>query len=501
MGLEAATYLSDLVTTNPVAGDSVGAGDDHIRLLKSTLQTTFPNASKAFRFPTTSAKSADFTVDADHTLWVVSASGAARTATLPAAATAGAGYRAAIIKIDSSTNTVTVDGDGSETINDATNYVLRSQYDAVVVESDGTEWWVIQAVQGALLAAILSGSIRQTGVITPTTLAANTNDWAPTGLSTASVIRASASAAYNVTSITAQSAGFVADLMNVGSYPITLMPDDGATGTAANRFSLPMPFVLWPGMAVKIFYDTTSSRWRLSNPFTPPAVAAGFKNLSISVSSATQAAITADALTLEDSNGLAYRARSVSVTAAITSSGANGLDTGAEANSTWYSIWVIYNPTSNTVAALLSESETSPTLPASYTFKARVGWVRNDSSGNFLRLLQKGRVAQYVIGSNPATELPSIASGSVGVMTATSISSVVPITAAEIMGHLSMQGDDNFGVSPNGSYTNVTLGQVNGDGDIASFNQRMYFRFVLESTNIYRLGNGTIRCLGWVDNI
>lgn len=43
MGLESATYLDDLVTTNPVAGDLVAQGDDHFRLLKSVLKATFPN--------------------------------------------------------------------------------------------------------------------------------------------------------------------------------------------------------------------------------------------------------------------------------------------------------------------------------------------------------------------------------------------------------------------------------------------------------------------------
>lgn len=46
-GLEAATYISDLNAANPVNGDSVSQGDDHIRLVKSTLQATFPNISGA----------------------------------------------------------------------------------------------------------------------------------------------------------------------------------------------------------------------------------------------------------------------------------------------------------------------------------------------------------------------------------------------------------------------------------------------------------------------
>jgi len=43
MGLETASYISELVDTNPVVGDPVGEGDDHLRLIKTVLQTQFPN--------------------------------------------------------------------------------------------------------------------------------------------------------------------------------------------------------------------------------------------------------------------------------------------------------------------------------------------------------------------------------------------------------------------------------------------------------------------------
>ena len=47
MALETGTYISDLVITNPVIGDDVGQGDDHLRLVKATLKTTFPNVTGA----------------------------------------------------------------------------------------------------------------------------------------------------------------------------------------------------------------------------------------------------------------------------------------------------------------------------------------------------------------------------------------------------------------------------------------------------------------------
>ena len=48
MGLETGTYISDLVATNPVhATDSVGEGDDHLRLIKACLLNTLPGLTGA----------------------------------------------------------------------------------------------------------------------------------------------------------------------------------------------------------------------------------------------------------------------------------------------------------------------------------------------------------------------------------------------------------------------------------------------------------------------
>jgi hypothetical protein len=47
MALETGTYISDLVATNPLGSDLKSQGDDHIRLLKSTIKATFPNIAGA----------------------------------------------------------------------------------------------------------------------------------------------------------------------------------------------------------------------------------------------------------------------------------------------------------------------------------------------------------------------------------------------------------------------------------------------------------------------
>ena len=89
---------------------------------------------------------------------------------------------------------------------------------------------------------------------------------------------------------------------------------------------------------------------------------------------------------------------SSTITVNITSSGANGLDTGSEASNTWYYVWIIKNTTSGAVAGLLSTSSSSPTLPSGYTKKRRIGSVRNDGSSDLLNfnMIGNGSVREYV---------------------------------------------------------------------------------------------------------
>lgn len=106
-----------------------------------------------------------------------------------------------------------------------------------------------------------SGAFGTTGVITPTTLAANQNNYTPTGISTAAVVRLSASVAVDITGLVSSTSGRIIALCNVGSFNITLK-DESASSTAANRFALTGDIVLTPDSGVVLQYDATSIRWR-----------------------------------------------------------------------------------------------------------------------------------------------------------------------------------------------------------------------------------------------
>jgi hypothetical protein len=47
MTIETAVYISDLNTANPGSNDQKSEGDDHLRLIKAVLKTTFPNQTSA----------------------------------------------------------------------------------------------------------------------------------------------------------------------------------------------------------------------------------------------------------------------------------------------------------------------------------------------------------------------------------------------------------------------------------------------------------------------
>ena len=143
-----------------------------------------------------------------------------------------------------------------------------------------------------------------------------------------------------------------------------------------------------------------------------------YSNLRVFKVSDTQVRVTADELTVATTGGSKRSLTSVSVTADITTSGANGLDTGAEANDTWYAVWVIYNGT--TTAALLSTSFTAPTMPSGYTYKFLAGAVKNDSSGNFIDFEILGDDYWYAAW-------PTLVSGTTAdVLTLVSTASLVP---------------------------------------------------------------------------
>lgn len=115
--------------------------------------------------------------------------------------------------------------------------------------------------QAALSHTTFSGYTRLS-LNTPTTLAANTNDWAPGAYG---VLRVACSAAYDLTGIQGADSGQLLFLVNVGSFTLTLK-HQSASSVAAYRFlnNTGADIALAAGAMAIGVYDAVTARWRLA---------------------------------------------------------------------------------------------------------------------------------------------------------------------------------------------------------------------------------------------
>ncbi len=147
-------------------------------------------------------------------------------------------------------------------------------------------------------------------------------------------------------------------------------------------------------------------------------IAGSFSNLKVSATG-TNATVTVTAASVCVKNAAGQQRVLNALALAINSAtvGVNGIDAGVLAPSTWYSVWVIYNPTTLVSAGLLSLSPTAPNMPAGFTHGARVGWIRTDATANKYPLAygQEGNRGRWrpTAGSN-LTAWPTLSSGAQG---------------------------------------------------------------------------------------
>ncbi len=113
-------------------------------------------------------------------------------------------------------------------------------------------------------------NIHYTGVISPTQLSSDQNNYAPTNWATSNVIRLDGDSSFRtITGIgdgSTQTNGQTIRLRNIGSNTI-LLANQNTSSTAANRFDFDGYDVpVFPKREVEIIYDGTLSRWVLSSP-------------------------------------------------------------------------------------------------------------------------------------------------------------------------------------------------------------------------------------------
>jgi hypothetical protein len=111
MGIEVSTYISGLTASWPPSGDPKSQGDDHLRLIKGVLQSTFPTASKAYYFPKGEAASTTTVLDAtdQNNVLFMTTTGGDVAVTLPTGlVSADAGWSCEIMKVSVDINGVMV---------------------------------------------------------------------------------------------------------------------------------------------------------------------------------------------------------------------------------------------------------------------------------------------------------------------------------------------------------------------------------------------------------
>lgn len=369
----------------------------------------------------------------------------------------------------------------------------------------------------------IANQLAFTGKLTPTVLAASTNDYAPTGIATNAVIELSASTPVNLTGLLATTDGDIKFLDNIGTNNITLTAQDTASA-AANRFSLPRPLVLRPGQSAVVKYDGANTIWRLQSPVPTNPSAASFKNLVLGNAAVTRFVnytapgapdtgfvVTYDELVLEDANGETWRVANGNHTISTATTGAvNGLESAFSLVSQKIFVWVIGNPKTAVIGALMSLSSTAPTLPSGFTFSIRIGATFTDASSKLLRTIQTGRRTAYIPDATHA--FPTLVSGTGGTTlntaafngASTGIGAFIPTTAYAAGFFLSNGASaTKVGLAPSNNYagyestTPIPIFFNNSDALVKG-------EFQLETANVFYFGGAAsslVQVTHWDDNI
>ncbi|MDH5664735.1 MAG: hypothetical protein OEY10_00355 [Nitrosopumilus sp.] len=251
------------------------------------------------------------------------------------------------------------------------------------------------------------------------------------------------------------------------------------------------------------FIHLGSGNWALTaNSAVDHASSGSYRNLRVinNVTNPTyQIDVTADAITVHDDYGNMHEIKSFSDSVDLTVSGAGGLDTGSEANSTQYYLYVIFGTSGSNL--LLSLSATAPTMPAGYTYKRRISSTYNDGSGDLLKLAQVDNHISMLAFVNYLT------AGSAA--TATTVTpyqtSTVPLPATAIaMRGTALTNTANalfyLGYSTTAGYgSNIPIGGA--ASDFITFN--IILNTSQQHTYLRSSGTGTVTlyCSGWYEGI
>jgi hypothetical protein len=194
----------------------------------------------------------------------------------------------------------------------------------------------------------------------------------------------------------------------------------------------------------------------------PNALATGYvENARLVYNSASSVDITAGkARDSSDAQDIIWGS---TLTASLAASGANGLDTGSEAASTWYAVHVIGGG-ENPEASLLSLSATAPTLPGTYTVFRHIGWIRNHSTSDIVKFFEAGagHSRKTVFDHDTRNDLRVLNNGTSTTISVVDLSSFVPpgVEDAILTGRASSTVANSYWVIAHGDSTRTRQEQI-----------------------------------------
>lgn len=113
---------------------------------------------------------------------------------------------------------------------------------------------------------VLDGGVYLYNALSPPQLTSNQDDYSPTLMSLAALLRLTTSALWSISGFATGSNGRYLDVTNIGTSGILFLNESGSS-IAANRFKFGYNILLPAGESLHLLYDGGSARWRALNGF------------------------------------------------------------------------------------------------------------------------------------------------------------------------------------------------------------------------------------------
>lgn len=235
--------------------------------------------------------------------------------------------------------------------------------------------------------------------------ASNSTNWNPAGTGSTSVAMSNA----NVTLTAIQAARPVIIITGTLTANVQLIFPAYAgrwvvINNTAGAFTVTCKTAAGTGVVVSSVQSIVGDGTKIISPATPaltPGVVGESRNAAMAIAAASASAtFTADEVIVESAvTGRQYRLTNVNASINLATTGAGGMDTGAAPASGYVALYVIYNPTTNTVAMLATNATAAKqpeiyggaNMPAGYTASALVAVLPTNGSSQFAAARVSGR--------------------------------------------------------------------------------------------------------------